>query len=300
MTTPNSASGDVSGNAPGNASNSSPGSTDTSNSSSVVSGASWLTGLQDEGNRQLAAKKGWDKSNSPDVVITSYRELEGRLGKAVIPPPPQGATQDDFTRFGAAVGRPPAPDGYQFSMPQGLPSDFPYDDVSATEYKVWAHSAQLAPWQAQSLHDAFVMKQAQMQEQAKAQLAQKVQTAHTQIVNKWGSPDSEGYKRNVEFAGRALRKLGLTNVYKAHGLMTPRGEITDATLAFALATIGEGLYSEDRTHGDPGNIPRNNPWKEGEENLTEQGRILKSDRALAETLIRAAGKDPAKELFQAR
>jgi hypothetical protein len=283
--------------APGNPPSGAPGGTGQQNGSSPVhSGANWVSGLQDEGNRTYAQQKGWDKAPTLEPVIVSYRELEGRLGKSVVPPG-DNATKEDYDKFATAVGRPANPDGYAFKLPQGLPSDFPYDEVSATKFKNWSHKAGLAPWQSQSIHDDFVADAAASMANQGAQLRTRVQAAHSQIVNQWGSPDSAGYKRNVDMAGRAVRKLNLVGTFKGSGLMTASGEITDANLAFALAKVGEGLYAEDRNHGGPGNLTEKNPWKEGQENLTEQGRLVRSDPELAKTLIRAAGKDPDKILF---
>lgn len=270
------------------------------NGSPVVSDASWLTGLQDADNRAVVTAKGWDKSNSPDVVITSYRDLEQRLGKSVVLPTAD-SPKEDYTKLYTALGKPAKPDGYAFKLPSAVPADFPYDDAFATEYKVWAHDADLIPSQAQTIHDKFVERAARQLTEAQAAMAAKVNNAHVQIVSKWGHPDSVGYKRNVDMAGRALRKLGLGDTFKAAGLLTARGEIADAKLADALVTIGEGLYAEgDGGGGDPGSMTANNPWADGKENITEQGRILRENPDLANTLVRAAGKDPEKVLFKRR
>src|SRR4249920_2117793 len=94
------------------------------NSSPVVSDSSWLSGLQDAGNRDLVTKKGWDKSNTPDVVINSYRELEGRLGKAIVVPD-ANAPREDYDRVYTALGKPKTPGDYVFRLPQGVSDKFP-------------------------------------------------------------------------------------------------------------------------------------------------------------------------------
>jgi len=100
--------------------------------------------------------------------------------------------------------------------------------------------------------------------------------------------------------GAALNGLGLRDTFKGAGLLTQDGKITDAKLAFALATVGAGLFREDASRGAPGHLTANNPWKDGQENLTEQGRILKQNPDLAKSLILAAGKDPNKVLYKGR
>lgn len=254
----------------------------------------WSAGLQDEGNRKLIEAKGW--SGKPlDTVFKSYSELEAKIGKAVVPPGPD-STPEQREAFAKAVGRPIAPDGYTFKMPENLPSDLPYDETSAAKFKNWAHEAMLAPWQSQIIHDKFVGDFAGQRAATAEQLQKDAATAHAAIVKEWGAEDGEGYKRNLELARRALRKEGLTESLKRRGILTEKGEITDPAIAFHFAKVGQTMYSEDNLHGGPESLE--NPWKEGKENLTEQAAILRRDPTLAETLIRAAGKDPAKELWR--
>jgi hypothetical protein len=132
-------------------------------------------------------------------------------------------------------------------------------------------------------------------------MLRKVGTAHQEILSKWGPVDSEGYKTNLDHAKAGLRGLGLSDTFKAAGLIDQNGSIADAKLAFALATVGEGLFQEDRLRGGgPGSLTQSNPWKDGQENLSEQGRLVRDHPELARSLIQAAGKDPDKALFKNR
>jgi hypothetical protein len=262
-----------------------------------VSDSSWLSGLQDAGNRELAKAKGWDKSNSPDVVITGYRELENRLGKSIVIPA-AGAPKEDYDRVYTALGKPGTPGDYKYKLPQGVRENFPYDDAFATEYKNWSHEAGLSPGQSQMLHDKFVLRSQAQMDAANEGMARRVGTAHQEILSKWGPTESEGYKNNLGHAKAGLRGLGLTDVFKGAGLIAQDGSIADARLAFALATVGEGLFREDSVHGGgPGHLTESNPWKDGQENLSEQGRIERENPDLARSLIIAAGKDPDKAIW---
>jgi len=268
--------------------------------SPVVSDSSWLSGLQDAGNRDLAKTKGWDKSNTPDVVIHSYRELESRLGKAVVLPE-ANAPKEDFDKLYTALGKPKTPGDYTFKLPADVASDFPYDDAFATDYKTWSHEADLSPRQAQLVHDRFVQRFAKQLEAGQEAMKRRVGGAHQEILSKWGPMDGEGYQANIDFAKRGLRGLGLADTLKASGLIDQQGNIADAKLAFALATVGEGLFREGTLQGgSPGHFTTTNPWKDGQENLTEQGRIARENPELARSLIKSAGKDPDKALFKNR
>lgn len=277
---------------------SAPSPTDPAQNGSAANGsAGWFTGLQDEANRNLVQAKGWDKLESPEPILTSYRELEAFRGRAIIPPK-DDSPPEEMDRFYKAVGRPDAPDGYKFKMPGELPPEMPYDDLSATKFKSWSHQAGLNSRQASLLHDAYIKDRLDDLKQVRERTQQQVGEAHQAIVKKWGPPESETYKRNLELAKRAVRKQGLTESLKARGILDDKGNITDAGFAFHFASVGQGLYAEDNIHGEPGALTESNPWKAGQENLTEQGRITRRDPALAEALIRAAGKDPAKELYR--
>lgn len=268
--------------------------------SPVVSDSSWLSGLQDAGNRDLATKKGWDKSNTPDVVIQSYRELESRLGKAIVVPE-ANAPKEDYDKLYTALGKPKTPGDYKFRLPQGIDEKFPYDDAFATDYKNWSYEADLSPRQAQSIHDRFVQRFNLQINAASEGMQRRVGTAHQEILAKWGPVDSSGYKTNLDHARAGLRGLGLSETLKAAGLIDGKGDIADAKLAFALATVGEGLFREDTMRGgSPGHLTNANPWKEGQENISEQGRIHRENPELARSLITAAGKDPDKALFKNR
>ena len=174
-------------------------------SSPVVSDSSWLSGLQDAGNRDLVTKKGWDKSNTPDVVINSYRELEGRLGKAIVVPD-ANAPREDYDKVYTALGKPKTPGDYIFRLPQGVCDKFPYDDAFATEYKNWSHEADLSPRQAQLIHDRFVQRSAKQMDAMGEGMLRKVGTAHQEILSKWGPVDGVGYKTNLEHAKAGLRR----------------------------------------------------------------------------------------------
>lgn len=267
--------------------------------SPVVSDSSWLSGLQDAGNREIVKAKGWDKSNSPDVVITSYRELETKLGKSIVLPG-DNAPKEDWDKVHAALGKPKTPGDYAFKLPSGVDANFPYDDAFATEYKNQSHEAGLSPRQAQSIHDWFVLRSAKQMKDASDGVARRVGTAHQEILAKWGPTESEGYRTNLNYAKAGLRGLGLQETFKAAGLIDANGSIADSKLAFALATVGEGLFQEDSLRGAPGHFTQSNPWKDGQENLSEQGRIQRENPDLARSLIVAAGKDPDKALFKNR
>ena len=269
-----------------------------SNAASLANGSEgrvqdWTAGLQDEDNRRTVQSKGW---KSPDDPIRSYRELEGKMGQSLTPPKPDDPPEA-WDKVYDKLGRPKAPDEYQFKIPEGLPEQFPYDDKSASKFKTWAHKAGLNPTQAQHLHDEFVRDMAGQLGQHQEAETQAVTAAHNDLVKVWGNPEGEQYKRNVELATRTIRQNGLGDELKRIGAVTPTGDVKAPKLAKFLAEAGEKLYAEDALYG--GNSSGGpNPFKDGGENLTQQGQIIRSDPDHARTLIRLAGKDPARWGFK--
>lgn len=260
----------------------------------------WTTGLTED-NRKVAVAKGWDKSVSPvdglNTAIKSYSEIEARLGKSIVIPD-ANAPKEDHDKLFAALGKPKTPGDYSFKLPEGVPDNFPYDDAFATEFKNAAHAASLVPSQAAGIHDWFVKRSAEQMATASTTQTAAVSKAHQAITAKFGEESTVGYKRAVELMGRAIRKLNLRAPYQAAGIVTPAGEIANADVAFSLHEIGKAMFAEDNADGNPGQLTTANPWKEGQENLTEQGRIAKEHPEQARALVIAAGKDPDKALYK--
>ncbi len=250
----------------------------------------WADGLQSEDNRAKANAKGW---TSAEDVVQSYSHLESQLGRSIVPPSP-GDPPEKWETFYRAGGRPDHPDGYEFKMPEELPSDFAYEDGLATQFRNWAHGSGLNPRQAQELHDRFVRYQADLYSDYRDSREQAASDAHEQMVRRWGSPDGERFRRNIELANRAIRNLGgdaLVHALKMGSLVNDDGAIANDALAVALARAGEALFAEDTLTGS-GNESAN-PWHEDNEHLGLQGQYLRQDPERARSMIRAAGLKPS-------
>lgn len=254
---------------------------------SAAAAASPFAGLQDEGTRTWVEKKGY---KSVEDLAKAAVNQESLLGSSVRRPA-DDATETEWNAFYSKVGRPEKPDAYELKRPDGLPSDLPYDEALAGSFKTWAHQAGLNGRQAQSLHDAFALAQA---EQAKAHvtaLTKAVETTAETLVKDWGPQESEGFKTKHELANRALKKLGLVESFKKSGIIMPDGALTDPALAVAFSQIGEKMFAEDSIDG--GDAPgADNPFKDGNFNLSKITALVRSDPDKARRLAREAGKNP--------
>lgn len=255
---------------------------------SAAAVASPFAGLQDAGTRTWVEKKGY---KSVEDLAKGASNLESLLG-ASVKRPADDAAPEEWDKFYSKVGRPDKPDAYELKRPDGLPSDLPYDEALAGSFKTWAHKAGLNGKQAQSLHDAFALAQA---EQAKAHvtaLTKAVETTADALTKEWGPQDSEGFKAKHEQANRALKKLGLVESFKKSGIILNDGALTDPALAMAFAAIGEKMFAEDTIDGEGGQAG-SNPFKDDQFNLSQITALVKSDPDKARRLAREAGKDPA-------
>jgi hypothetical protein len=252
----------------------------------------WTAAL-DEDTRKTVDAKGW---KSPVDAIKSYTELQRDYTAKTtnaLTLPGENATPEDWNAFYAKVGRPEKAEGYEFKLPDGLPQDMPYDGKMAELSKVWAHEAGLTPKQAQAMHDGFARHMAETYAAANEASNKAVESAHAALTKAWGDPESPGYKRNVELANRAIRAQGgdaLVAELKQIGALDAQGNVKSPTLAMTMAKFGEALFAEDAIHGGPNAM--SNPFSPKSENLTEQGKIIRSDPQLAKALIRQAGHNP--------
>jgi hypothetical protein len=229
---------------------------------------------------------------SVDDLAKAYSELSSKLGQKPLAPPDAEATAEDWDTFYKAMGRPDTPAEYSYGIPEGVPENLPYDATFADKFKNWSHAAGLSPKQSAALHDQYVKDFAEMTLSSFEQSNKAVGEAHNAIVEKWGDPDTDNYRRNVTLAARALKQLDLQQSFESGGLIEAgTGQVKDANLAFALARVGAKMFAEDELYSGPGGI-QNNPFADGSANMTQQSQLIKNDPQRALTLIRAAGKNP--------
>lgn len=255
------------------------------NGSAATSTPDPFSGLS-EGTRKWVETKGY---KSVEDALSGGMNAESRLGTAVTPPA-QDAPQEEWDKFHARLGRPEKPEQYEFKRPEGLPENMPYNEDLANTSKTWMYEAGLTPRQSQIMHDKFAQFGAAEAQKAIEAQGKAVEATHDDLVRDWGPTESDGFKSQMELAGRAAKQLGLVEAFKETGILLPDGALTNPQIARAMAVVGDKMFRED-TLADGSGIGGENPWKT--DNVSLQSRLVKEDPDRARRFIKDAGKDPA-------
>ena len=252
-------------------------------------------GPGEPGNLDWAKAKGWltaEGALDNEKLAAGYQSLEKRVG-SMISMPDDKAKPEDIDAFHKKLGWPGEAKGYEFTRPEGLPENLPYDEGMANRFREWANAAKLPKAAAQSLHDAYVKQYAEDVATFEKEVTTKAKAAHETLVKDWGEPKSETYLQNKDAATRALRQdkalAGLEDELKQAGLLTKEGFFVVPQIAHLLAAHGKQMQNDSFTGNGAGQGGNANPFAKATENLTEQSRLIKSDPAKARALAQAAG-----------
>lgn len=266
------------------------------NGSATEGAKSWLDGLS-EGNRKLAETKGWTAEDGLEKAISSYSELERKVGDNLKVPAPD-APKEDWDKFYSRLPEDMRPvasiDALSYKLPDGLPEDLPYNEDLANLSKQWAVEAGLSPKAAQQQHDKFALYMADQWKAQQTAVAQKVEAAHDDLVKDWGPTDSEAFKARLAGADRAADKLGLKEAFKEAGVILPDGSLTNPQVARALSLINDKMFGED-TIDAGGHASGANPFKKdakGDRDLSAMMALVKSDPERARRMIKEVGENP--------
>lgn len=252
------------------------------------------TGQQPADNLDWAKAKGWvaeDGSVKTDEVLKGYQSLEKHLG-TIKKMPDEKATPEELEAFHKQLGWPGDASAYEFTRPEGLPENIPYDEGTADWFKSVANEARLPKATADLLHNKYVERFAADVAAFEAELTTKAKAAHETLVKDWGAPGTETHTKNTDAATRALRSdpkfEGLEVELKAAGLLTKDGKFTSPAIANLLAGYGKQMQN-DTFVGNGSGSATENPFARETRNITQQSLLVKSDPAAARKLAVAAG-----------
>ncbi|MBL4837750.1 MAG: hypothetical protein JKY34_09245 [Kordiimonadaceae bacterium] len=268
-------------------------------------GGSDFLSVLSEGNREVAEAKGWTSPDKVNAMIESYSALEKKQGSSLTMPG-ENATPEERAAFfdkASSAWAPQSGDGYHYAMPAELPADFAYNQDFVTEASGWFHEAKLTPTQAQFLHDKWVGQMAgahtQMGEHAALQAdhqATQLAEANRVLQRSWGPKGSEAYETNLGKAVNAAERLGIMEDMVEMGHLAEDGhgnrKVLKPSLVEKLVKVNNAMFAEDSLGATGGSSV--NPFAKDTLNLTAQTKILRDNPSRAASLLKAAGKDPAK------
>lgn len=257
--------------------------------------AEWLSKREDIKDAKSLAKIARDK----DSMVGKQAE---QLAKAIIKPG-KDATPEEKAAYRAKMDIGNNADDYVFTLPKDLPKELPYDGERAKSFAALATDIELTKTQAQRVHD-WALKNGvdDFQGAGKAEEERQLAVAKAEtekLVKLYGPVTGEQFRANAAFADKVLQ-LGGEEVVKdledAKLIVEVEGGqkiVQRASILTLFAKIGQTLFKEgDLVKGDPTAL--GNPFADGEqENVTNQGRMIRDDRPRALAMIAAAGKKPS-------
>ena len=173
-------------------------------------------------------------------LAKSYLHAQRMVGMDKVAIPGQDATPDDWNNFYARLGRPEAPDKYEFPSYEPKTEGFSIDPEMQSQFAKTAHELGLSKTQAAKLYDWYAQSSDGIAQQALENDMRFQQEAKTQLTKEWGN----AYDQNVNFARAAAKEYGgeeLINVLEE----TRLGD--HPVILKALAKIGRAL-AEDPMH----------------------------------------------------
>lgn len=198
----------------------------------------WQAGLPDD-IRPLAQAKGW---KSLAEAVKSYAHLERLIGaKRIALPPKDGQGNRDWSAWEgwSALGRPEAPERYEFRGQAGRT----LSDTDRDFHRHMAphlHRAGLAQWQVDMLAEGLEGFGSQHRERGQRRAQEEIAAAETELRRDW----DRDYDRHLDLANRAVRRFGGSELAKALG---QSGLGRNPAVVRAFARIGATLAEDGGT-----------------------------------------------------
>lgn len=143
----------------------------------------------------------WDMANS-------YKELEGKLSTAVVPPG-EGATEEEKARYREAIGVPENIEDYKLGE-VSLPKELTVDEAMQKDFLKIVHAAGLNNTQADGIYQWYMKTYGEQVVAAQKIVKTTQEEANTALRNKLGA----GYDAAQTYMERAFADYGTPHVAK--------------------------------------------------------------------------------------
>jgi len=181
--------------------------------------------------KELQTDAAFTKFKNISELGRSYKELEGKLGKAIVPPG-DDATAEDIAAYHKKLGAPDSPEKYTLDTSK-LPKELASAELEK-DFRAWAHDLGLSQKQASTLFDKYNASIAAAYTNQKQLIAVKADQTRSALQEEWGV----NYKQNMAFMERAFTKFGTPEATK---LIIASGLGNDPSIIKMFMAIGKEM-----------------------------------------------------------
>jgi hypothetical protein len=198
--------------------------------------AAWAGEINDD-FKELVANKGWKGVND---VLTSYSNMEkfaGKMSNAVVIPDPED--KEGWNKVFNKLGRPEAPNGYQFDVDLKNADDTV--KMAVGKFSEIAFDAGLSAAQAKKVQSSWDAFAEEIQTQQEAEAKQNSERLISALKQEWGP----AFENNQRLAQTAAQKYGFT----ADDITGIEGVVGFDKMMKMFASIGSGLVEDSYVSG---------------------------------------------------
>lgn len=224
----------------------------------------WHATIPEDKARAHVEAKGY--KNPAELALANYNLTQLQRGDpTVIGLPGTDATPEQMNEFYGRLGRPDAPEGYEFNFAEGVR----VDDGMMSFARSTFHEAGLTPAQAQLVADKWNAYVAEANETSQTQITQQNDNELQELQTRWGAD----LEKNKAAGQRAMQALEVPPEL----VEKVEQSIGSAAIVELLAHIGrksdEGGFTTSNQGGDP-----NNPDTMTKEQAAAKITELQSDK----------------------
>lgn len=204
----------------------------------------WHATIPEEAARQHVEAKGY--KNPAELALANFNLTKLQRGDpTVVGLPGDDATPEQLGEFYGRLGRPDAPEGYEFNFADGVTVDDGMMEFARSTF----HEAGLSPKQAQLVADKWNEFASQQNEGFQTTLTETNDAEIADLTTRWGAD----LDKNKAAGQRAVQALGLAPEL----IEKVENQIGSAAIVELLASIGrksdEGGFTTSAQGGDPNN-----------------------------------------------
>lgn len=197
----------------------------------------WRAGLPED----IRADKSLETFKDIPDLAKSFIATKKMVGNATRIPGPDAKPEEWDTLYNK-LGRPEAPDKYEFKRPE-VPENVKYDEELETAFRGMAHKAGLSTRQAQAVLEQFTT----FSQERLGNFTKQMETGVGELKKEWGAK----FDANVGAAARTVKELGGDEIV---ALLNETGLGNHPAMIKFFAKLGEATSEDSLIIGDNANV----------------------------------------------